>query len=146
MKKELKDYLHLYLECECMAGQQKGVLTEIRPTFVEHECVLSYTIDDEESGFYGEDTEEDYTYTDIKPILRPLSDMTEDEKQEYDRLSGVVYYLSNKFHDQVATDAHITQWLLSKRFDLFRLIDEGLALDATLLKVKEGDATMTSKD
>lgn len=64
----------------------------------------------------------------VKPILRRLEDMTEEEKREYDRV-----YLAAPL--EVDTDvfrirAVTTNWLLSKHFDLFGLIDTGLAIDA----------------
>lgn len=59
-------------------------------------------------------------YLDFKPILRPLASMTEAETKEYKDL-----FLEHP-------DCYEkTRWLLSKGFDLFNLIPEGLALDST---------------
>jgi hypothetical protein len=82
-------------------------------------------------------TEEMYAVIeDVFPILRPLSDMTEEEHESYE-----TYYMSleaqreEDHHSicEVEIAAHTTQWLLSKSFDLFGLIDAGLAIDKTKL-------------
>lgn len=94
--------------------------------------------------------------TDFKPILRPLSSMTEEEVKEYlrmkynavkeltveknengfwftfglampDLMSGNRKFI---FEKQIADDAYPEQfvWLLSKGFDLFGLIEKGEAV------------------
>lgn len=64
----------------------------------------------------------------VKPILRPLSRMTEEECNEYNNLSETMYSL-NKIQDQMMTEAKTTKYLLSKHFDLFDLIHFGLAIE-----------------
>ena len=71
----------------------------------------------------------------IKLILRPLSSMTEDELKECDidlgqillaqfpKDGGLKFFSPNQFI-----------WLLNKSFDLFGLIESGLALDATKIE------------
>jgi hypothetical protein len=76
-------------------------------------------------------------------ILRPLSDMTGQEKKEYAglfsgmesinilpeiRAGRLINYFMNK------KDPHQVVWLLSLGFDLFGLIDAGLAIDKTKIK------------
>lgn len=58
------------------------------------------------------------TLYNIKPYLRQMSSMTEEEKDEYDRL--------------VMCNASwvVDDWLLAHRFDFRRLIKKGLALEA----------------
>ena len=58
------------------------------------------------------------TGMEIKPYLRPMSSMTEEEKDEYDRL--VMCNVSWVVDD----------WLNSHHFDYRGLIDKGLALEA----------------
>lgn len=58
---------------------------------------------------------------DLKPILRPLSSMTEEEQEEYNKRKQ-----RKGFMAQVHADN--TLWLLSRGFDLFGLIDKGLAI------------------
>lgn len=131
MKKELKDYLHLYLGCPFIYGEGPKIW-------------------DGWSGFEKTDT---YYYTDeeqnhiklgghhfqvakIKPILRPLSDMTDEELQE---CGNMVYDFSDdpelnnhKWQDfEIGLAPEQFHWLLSKHFDLFGLIEAGLAIDST---------------
>jgi len=64
----------------------------------------------------------------LKPILRALEDISEEECNEYNRIKNMVHSV-NKMQDQIRTDAHATQYLLSKGLDLFGLITQGLAID-----------------
>ena len=59
----------------------------------------------------------------FKPILRPLSDMTAEEMLECSSLKtmGTLFQIMGE----------TTKYLLSKHFDLFGLIEAGLALDKT---------------
>jgi hypothetical protein len=58
------------------------------------------------------------TISEVKPYLRPMSSMTEEEEDEYDRL--------------VMCNASwvVDDWLNKKHFDYRRLIPMGLALEA----------------
>ncbi len=66
---------------------------------------------------------------DVKPILRPLSDMTEDEENnyiwdtipEYTDFQGLVKHISPVF-----------LWLIHQHFDLFDWIEAGLAIRKTV--------------
>lgn len=76
-----------------------------------------------------------YDVSDIKPLLRPLSDMTLIEKAEYETLFGHnpnerdEWYTTLLIMDIGKPEAWA--WLLSRGFDLFGLIDAGLAIDKT---------------
>lgn len=120
MKKELKDYLHLYLGCKVETEGAKIKTLDL--------TLLDLAIN-EKIG--------------LTPILRPLSDMSEDEALECwkatDRLHTetldgwqvVDYYRKNTDFFE-AVEFH---YLLSKHFDLFKLIESGLAIDKkTLIK------------
>jgi hypothetical protein len=91
-----------------------------------------------------------WDWKDITPILRPLSDMTEEEKTEFLNAVGIepedidcLIKTENPFSGELEFGtAHLTdisQWtigvhvLLSKHFDLFGLIEAGLAIDATTI-------------
>ena len=71
----------------------------------------------------------------VKPYLRPMSSMTEEEKEEirqqfcYEWEESVIelMYYSIKIED---TDCFI-DWLLKHHFDFRGLIEKGLALEAT---------------
>lgn len=147
MKKELKDYLHLYLGCEIIgtyrdASGSKGYLTGI--TNGGCDCEIQFILED------GINVEEEPYINDIaqvKPILRPLSDMTEDEENEIEGEYGS-YGLGEKHlcnalknHDlryvkKLDEAFGLIHYLLSKSFDIFGLIEAGLAIDASTLKQK----------
>jgi hypothetical protein len=105
MEKDIKDYLHLYLGCECLGNNGKPYT--LKP---------SHFPSNWKEGINGH-----------KPILRPLSDMTEEEKKDYNNRK------QRKGH-MAQVHAYNTLWLLSKHFDLFGLITDGLAIDKTTLK------------
>ena len=60
----------------------------------------------------------------IKPYLFPLSSMTEEQKNEYQYIAERWYELSYLISDGV-------DWLNKGHFDYRRLIEKGLAIDAT---------------
>jgi hypothetical protein len=161
--KELKDYLHLYLGCRIKSkGGNFGDL-------------ISVSNDGMSIVVYDKDKINDprglCIYSDwLLPILRPLSDMTDKEGEEFfgDVMNfrgqfqfhyGFKYRYEEGFHCiyDNATDKWYTiikpdanglpvfnctysmedtLWLLSKHFDLFGLIESGLAIDKTTLKEK----------
>ena len=65
----------------------------------------------------------------VKPYLRPMSSMTEEERQEYFVLS----HRDNDIEDnRIMTDEAIMliDWLNAHHFDFHELINKGLALEA----------------
>ena len=95
----------------------------------------------------------DFYVKDIKPILRPLSDLTEALKdiyrfasnveiKQYDYVLYVDYYLMDeKFNDNIyrrpfnfdGCPQGIYKQLIEHHFDVFGLIDKGLAIDINTL-------------
>lgn len=128
----IKDYLHLYLGCwGCLDIGAAPHFT----IYDNGNWALS-------GGLYHEIMSSDSMS--FKPILRPLSDMTDEEKikaleamdepimyAEWDfKLSdGFIVAHSNPFSIKPKCFAY----LLSKHLDLFGLIEAGLALDKTNL-------------
>lgn len=118
--KDLKDYLHLYLGCECVAkypynGEKERRMTIIAPNLHELLDEVEY----------------------CKPILRPLSDITEKEQDEIwysEEPMGVAELNAGTIRRKVVLCPNRIKYLLSKGFDLFGLIQSGLAIDATKLK------------
>lgn len=126
---ELKDVLHFYFGCECKSSEGSMIyrLSQVdlkhRPLFYDGH---GNTID---------------LCGDFKPILRPLSDMTEDEESEIEGEWGSYgmggNHLCNALKDRTkyVKDIHempgLFLYLLSRHFDLFGLIESGLAIDKT---------------
>jgi hypothetical protein len=123
-EKKIQDYLHLYLGCEVMAGTHRCKLIGI-----EDGAIVMHSI----SGRHV------ILFANIKPILRCLSDMTEQEMQE---CGNMEYDFSddpdlNKWEPkdfEIGLSPRQFAWLLSKHFDLFDLIPDGLAIDKSTLK------------
>lgn len=160
MNKNIKDYLHLYLGCDVSVRKknrieawQRGRISEVSRNsnhgdwievwFPEVITITNEQWEDSSSNahnyFIG--------YDEIKLILRPLSDMTEEEMKQVawlqfnykaedvrgkDRHGNIkvvnkspFYYWINPIRN---TNPETTLYLLSKHFDLFGLIEDGLAI------------------
>ena len=59
----------------------------------------------------------------VKPYLRPISSMTEEEKKEYKKLQHC-------FNDTMLTISLLNNWLNEHHFDYNGLIEKGLAFEA----------------
>jgi hypothetical protein len=139
MTKDIKDYLHLYLMCSYQ--WLDGDMEWRRP-----EVLTAYQLNSiRQSG------------REVRLLLRPLSDMTEEEVIKYLRLKHNAYsgeyeiklrdngfwWLFKtiasdekfKFFGEMLDESNSDQfrWILSKGFDLFGLIEAGLAIDKTKL-------------
>lgn len=78
----------------------------------------------------------------IKPYLRPMSSMTEEEKKEYESffsigeyscggsLYGEEYEYIADGPDDISQSICLFDWLLAHHFDYRGLIEDGLALEA----------------
>ena len=71
--------------------------------------------------------------TEIKPYLRPMSSMTETEKEEYCQLQQRVIYNSKGVVNEDITK--YINWCYKKHLDINSLIPMGLAIDATGLNI-----------
>lgn len=100
-----------------------------------------------EYGWYGTfHVNVDANY--IKPYLRPMSSMTEEEKKEYDNFlfdnlerEDVIGYEDKAFGIDVIMryrSWEVVQWLLKHHLDFNGLIDLGLALEAPNDMYKKG--------
>lgn len=120
-EKKIEDYLHLYLGCECHTVAPDGI---------------GHMIPERINTYWIDRSRQDGTV--LIPILRPLSDMTEEEASGCWRLAGGSTQVTNpKLSLQDLTwysDFNVYQWaivfkhLLSKHFDLFGLIESRLAI------------------
>ena len=61
----------------------------------------------------------------IKPYLRPMSSMKEEEKQSYYKLMDNLHFADGSFYSP-----DIKDWLDEHRFDYRGLIEKGLAIEA----------------
>ena len=72
----------------------------------------------------------------IKPYLRPMSSMTEEEKEEYERLKKLLVcavYSRDRFYmvDIDEDSESVFDWLKEHHFDYRGLIEKGLAIAVT---------------
>jgi hypothetical protein len=147
MEIKLNDYIHLYLGSEVFVQKKQGNenllrgqicdVTSgsnhgdwIRVSFDTCVTVINSHFEEVKSNFHtffiGEDT--------IKLSLRRLSSMTDEEiddvwhgHETQDVL--VMEYSDGRNVRKVSLTAERTRYLLSKGFDLFGLIDAGLAIE-----------------
>ncbi len=142
MEKTFKDYAHLYLGCDVLVQNldSDDFETEIEEG-ITNGCVAKLTLvnqgdcqlrayDDSENWEYAIEIEGAYLCSwwssrNVKPILRPLSDIT---KGEIEQCS---YFFTNTSRSILEDGAQRTFYLLKQGFDLFGLIDAGIALDKT---------------
>ncbi len=130
MQKQFKEVAHLYIGCEVQtkirratgSGQPmkmlKGVLKEVDLGM----SGLGILLEDEKDSC-------NYEYlkaSTLKPLLRPISSLTEQEGLHLHNL------YSDTAHPRV-NQAATTAYLLSLGVDLFGLIEAGLAIDKTTL-------------
>jgi hypothetical protein len=141
MKKEIRNYLHLYLGCEVQTPRRvykksDNPVESVGKSIREIGKLMDMNLALEQGGVHFEGTHEmdlvSFPFDQLKPILRPISDMNEKESDEWIR-----FFYSEGEPDggsRIPLDAIRTKWLLSKHFDLFGLIRDGLAIDATKIK------------
>ena len=79
------------------------------------------------------EVEENNAWEYIKPYLRPMSSMTEEEKKEYELLANRTMANSVGFVHFEATE--LIEWLLKKHFDFLGLIPMDCAIDCTDLDI-----------
>lgn len=121
---KIQDYLHLYIGCEVKTtGGKFGKLVSVS---TDGMAIIVYGGEDPRGRVIMQSA--------IIPILRTLSDMTEEEKDKY--YSFWANIISKNPKQIMKLDAQTTIYLLSKHFDLFDLIPAGLALNAAHLNNK----------
>jgi hypothetical protein len=125
--KQLNDYIHLYLGCEFLYRTKETKLhdwTEFTKMKLDA---------DQLSVFYRL---YENPLCEYKLVLRRLDDMTEEEMEEVWYMSepkDVLVMNSISRCRKVSLTAERTRYLLSICFDLFGLIDSGLAIDRKTL-------------
>lgn len=139
MEKNIKDYLHLYIGCEVMIetnGEEgfKAVLKGVCESEVEPGKTIAIIDNSYDEGYAFHE----FFIEDAKPLLRPLSEMTVNEGRELDniqRLSkkqGRLLLTNTNGWEVIQSGApEGFRFLLNRGFDLFGLIEAGLAIDKT---------------
>lgn len=111
-----------------------GVIVDT-PKGKGHACDINFTIFGAEIGVNINTTVRDtFSINDVKPYLRPMSSMTE---EQYDQLyiDSRVKNDSIDILDALANDMDAIDWLNKNHFDYRGLIEKGLAIDATNLNI-----------
>jgi len=121
---KLSDYLHLYLKSGI--GVYIFADNSLDADSINDGFLAEY-VKNNPNGVYNPvlttENYERFLKDGYKPILRPDTDMTSDESQEMQLLQG------GKGITQAW--AFITKWLIEKGFDVFGLIEAGIAIDKT---------------
>jgi hypothetical protein len=163
-EKNLKDYLPFYIGCECQTPlgimelssidihDQYPVWFRYMGRFGQYTPKLNYEVLSKH-GLRGRA----FYFNEVKPLLRPLSDMTEQEFKEIfkpiqpgdvtdeDFKEAMQHLIKNGIDafDFDGVSAQIvfeyTRLLLSKHFDIFELIPAGLAIDKTTLQTQKNN-------
>ena len=141
MKKELKDYLPFYLGCECNTPDGVLILNGLNINDSRNQVWFYCRWNNKKTRYLPKQNAEilnkqslvgkSFKYSQIKPILRPLSDMTYEERGELQKVVGWLdfkHYLNLRFYNP-----EMLLFLLPKHFDIFGLIESGLAVDKTTL-------------
>lgn len=151
MKKEMKDFIHLYLGCEVLGtyndtNGSRGYLTGV--TNGGTECEIQFILED---GINVEEQPVFNSIDEVKLILRPLSDMSEEEAKELLLMNdgeatkihkitngGITYGIRNDSEKYTRYFGSLNPpqfvYLLSRGFDLFELIPAGLAIKQSAVK------------
>lgn len=75
----------------------------------------------------------------VKPYLFPISSMTEEQIVEFDKIAelDIEYSITQIKNDVLIWTSGLNRfnWLLKNHFDVYGLIEKGLAIDATNLNI-----------
>lgn len=152
MSKDIRDYIHFYLGCEFANSwfpeYHKEFSRGWKLTAIDYSNPRPFRLEETE----------DYTWTDsVKPILRKLESMTPEDIAGLAIAYGMKDFVVTKANceghiiqmeylknGESQTDfihwyvyqlnANVFHYLISQGFDLFGLIDAGLAIDKSTLK------------
>lgn len=70
----------------------------------------------------------------IKPYLRPMSNMTDEELEDYQKIR-MIDWVDGDINGTFINACSIVDWLNAHHFDFRDLIEKGLAIDATGLNI-----------
>lgn len=112
-----------------MTQEEKDKLLKYLCAALPYEVMVNY------GGYDGCDykltltTLQDFPTEDLKPYLRPMSSMTDEEKEEYELFANRTIVTSVGFVHLEAIE--LIEWLLKKHFDFMVLIPMGAAIEVT---------------
>ena len=122
---------------ELLLGDLCGRLPYFTKVQIKNEIVVLDSIYDDDGyhfNFIGDD-KEGVTIEQVKPYLFPISSMTEEQREEYDKMSelDIDYTITQIKNDSLIWTSGLNRfnWLLKNHFDVYDLIPMGLAIDAT---------------
>ena len=131
MEKTFKDYAAFYLGVEVMTIDGRGRFVTYWSELEMGEVVFGM----------GPEYAKSYHIEQVKPLLRPLSDIMGEEENEIEGEYGFQGlgepHLCNalRYGNKYVKDIHVMPglflYLLSRSFDIFGLIESGIALDKT---------------
>jgi hypothetical protein len=124
---KIEDYIHYYLGCEAITSNgTRIVITGVYKS--GNNLFVKYV--DVGSDFNGLDGS--VLINKIQLLLRPLKSMN---RKQFNHLIGYEYWsdIPNDINDWFGARAKMIKELLDQRFDLFGLIEAGLAIDATTM-------------
>lgn len=129
---KLKDCIQFYLWCDVLIPED-GKIGKLIGVDMYPECSIfniTHADGDDYSVLNDFGTNDERDIDRIKPILRPLSDMTDEEiNHKRSILTETKDY--SKYERQVAEMFH---YMITRGFDLFDLIPSGQAIDKTKLE------------
>lgn len=111
---DIKQYMHLYLPFEVVVPDEEGICIAVaindQSIFIDSGC--------------------DYTFDIIKPVLRTVDDLTNEEKEllYHDTNGERIRFDINTMFYQVGVNHKATLYLLKWGIDIFGLIENGLAI------------------
>ena len=90
--------------------------------------------DRDEEEFANEEVAKGIDILDFKPYLFPLSSMTEEEWEDYQKIR-MIDWVQGDINGTFINAGSIVDWLNTHHFDYRGLIEKGLAIDATGLNI-----------
>jgi len=133
MKTKFSDVAHLYLGCRIKIGESDKI--------ENIKMVSAFSIC---TGTNFHEVPLWYKTSACKPILRPLSSMTEEEKEDLKIVMGpswsgenLLPIIESSRHLNLffnKTNPTVVAWLLKKGFDLFGLIESSQAIASTAIE------------
>ncbi len=145
MKTELKDVIHFYLPCQAIRIKDIEKCKDDKrhlnyATKTAFNIMSEWEFEGKTVGpliCFGEQRQYDQEQvSNIKLILRTLSDMTEEEYTHFEKLTHLHNSHICEMADEVIEHGtpEIFAYAIKQGFDLFGLIESGQAIDKTTLK------------